>query len=135
MFDGFLSQKCLENNVNYHFDHILGRDSSCKGFQNGTHISVLHQSLYDWVILDWNFFGLQHHIKTNVGAIAEKEQILYALIHIIFSMLDIHKFDTVHHLQFFLNFITDGIDSEDHKLLVNFSKENDIGKCLNNNIV
>lgn len=102
MFDGFLSQKCLENNVNYHFDHILGRDSSCKGFQNGTHISVLHQSLYDWVILDWNFFGLQHHIKTNVGAIAEKKQILYALMHIIFSMLDFHKFDTVHHLQTFL---------------------------------
>lgn len=79
------------------------------------------------MILDWNFFGLQHHIKTNVGAIAEKEQILYALMHIIFSMLD--SFTN------FFNFITDGIDSEDHKLFVNFSKENDMGKCLNNNIV
>lgn len=48
-------------------------------------------------------------------------------MYIIFLMLDLF-------INFF-NFIIDGIDFEDYKFLVNFFKENDMGKCLNNNIV
>lgn len=56
------------------YGSFFGRGFFLQASRNGacTHISVLHQSFYDWVILDWNLFGLHHHIKTNVGAIAEK---------------------------------------------------------------